>query len=61
MNEKNISGNVFAIEDKFEDLGHYFIVRNPITKQAQGISLKNVEPDDLRALADFIENIKKGN
>lgn len=61
MKEVNVSGNLFAIEDKYDDLGCYFLVRNPKTKQGQGLSIRHLEPDDLRKLADFIENIQTGN
>lgn len=55
MEERCIRGNIYAKGDKYEPLGEAYIIRCPVTGHGWGLPIRNITPDDLRALADHIE------
>ncbi len=59
MNEEKISGNIWARSDKFYPEGENYIIRNPVTRQGWGLPVDSLQPDDLRVLADRVEERRK--
>ena len=55
MKEQRVSGNIWVKPDDFEKSGEAYVIRNPYTGQGWGLPVSHVEPKDLRALADRIE------
>lgn len=58
--EAQISGGIYAIPDDYEPEGEVYVIRSK-TGQGWGLPVKNITPDDLRALADRIEKRRLNN
>jgi len=58
--EIQISGNIFAKPDRFEPEGEHYVIRSKFG-QGWGLPVRNITPDDLRALADHIEKRRLNN
>ena len=54
--EIQISGNIY-FSDMYTEGGEYTI-RVPGTGQGWGLPTRNIEPDDLRKMADHLEKIR---
>ena len=55
MKEEQVSGNIWARADDTKKEGESYFIRCPVMKHALGIMQDEIEPKDLRALADRIE------
>ena len=54
MNEKHISGAIYAESDKYEKCGYAYMIR-PANGMGWGLPTRDITPDDLRAIADHLE------
>lgn len=55
--EERVSGNIYARPDKWDKEGETYIIR--ARNRGWRISAEDIEPDDLRALADRIESRRR--
>jgi hypothetical protein len=54
MSEQNVSGDIYAIADRFSKWGEWYVVRYPTGHDLQ-LHTDRLAPSDLRNLADWIE------
>lgn len=55
-NERQVSGCIYARPDDFEKDGYEYTIR--ANQQGWGLPTKNLEPEDLRKLADELEELR---
>jgi len=53
----NVSGNIYAQPDRFSTDGFTYVIRP--NSQGWGLPTENIEPEDLRVLADELEKYRK--
>lgn len=58
--EQKISGCIYAEPDKYARGGFAYVIR-PKNGMGWGLPTRDITPDDLRAIADHLENSLKSN
>lgn len=56
--EMKVHGNIYHRAEELSLCGNKdgeYTIRNPVTRQGWGIPTSDLEPDDLRAMADHLE------
>lgn len=56
--ENKVSGNIYAEKDEHSRDGESFVIVCPVTGFGWGIPTKDIDPNDLRVLADRIEKTR---
>lgn len=58
VRDNKVSGNIYAEKDRHQKDGESFVIICPVTGSGLGLPTRDIEPEDLRILADRIEKAR---